>query len=119
MYNCTDHEMEFEDHPCQLCMRELEVEVVKARSPAPVVKTVHIHEPGPCPECLERRLNERRQRVSLLLAVLFGIAAAAAGNLLKLEGAVRTLVYVPAAVVALLGVLVPLREPHRINADRP
>jgi hypothetical protein len=114
-YSCTDHEMEYEDEPCKLCMRELEIQELKARMPAMpqnVTKHVHVHEPGPCPECVYRRGNERRQRVSLLLAVLFAIAAAVAGNLLHLEGTVKSLVYIPAAVIALLGILVPLREPR-------
>lgn len=118
-YSCEEHGADYEDDPCQLCMKELEIEELRARTPGPpptVVKHIHVHEPGPCPECVERRTNERRQRTALLLAVLFAVLASAAGNLLKLQDPAKTLVFVPAAVVALLGVLVPLRKPHEMDA---
>lgn len=112
MYECEDHGYDgFE--PCRLCLVELDIRKAEMQAPKPVVK--HVHAPGPCPECAGRMERDATQRWTLLLALLLALAGAALSSALPelLPGRLRAVAYVPAAAVALVGVLLRVPKAHR------
>jgi hypothetical protein len=114
-FDCTEHEMSDEVSPCPLCMKALEIQEIEASQPPvpdQVVKHVHVHDPGPCPECARRAAVTFRQRKALLLSVAFAAAGLVAGALLELKDPAKWFVLVPSIVVAVLGVLIPPARAH-------
>lgn len=109
MYDCSKHGY-YGFGPCQLCMQELDLKKLKVGIPEPPQQIVkHVHAPGPCPTCGKRQAALARQAATTCLAGLLALAALAVSELAHLQKPWSIVVYIPAAIVALAGTLLPIR----------
>lgn len=108
MYHCTEHDYTGAD-PCIPCLTKLENENFRLMTgqQQSEVKVKYIHEPGPCPECRRKAGREAAQRWTLCLSILLALAAWILLTILPelAPGRSQVIAFVPAAVAALVGVL--------------
>ena len=120
-YYCNDHGQIMESEPCKLCFKVLEVRQAEAGRPVTYNVTKHVHEPGLCPRCAERADRDASQRWTLFLTLFLGFLGLIVASYLPRDAsdALRAAPFVPAAVVALLGVFLRVPKVHREQAGDP
>lgn len=109
MYDCWKHGY-FGFSPCALCLQDGDLKKLKTAgptSPAPIVK--HVHAPGPCPTCSKRQAALALQAATTCLAGLLALVALAVVEFARLQKPWSIIAYIPAAAVALIGTLMPIR----------